>query len=267
MLDTFPQGDAYAIHDTPVVPLGECVRDSITGFLWSYQKASHDLEEGNALGPYLNFLVVADLAAAVAAGTTLFDPLTQANVDKITEAGVPKTSQHKEYAFLNVNNHTGKEQVGYITEIDGSDLTVRWVSPSGRLETALDITSDIVVGAYWLVRKASNAVVVVGVAQQAIAEGKYFWALCEGEGIVKTSAGVLLNNPLAVGSTNGSGAVQTAASLYPAFAYALHTATAAEQIRAGIKVNWVIPQVPVGPAPYLGSDQRPVGGTNPSLIV
>ena len=77
MLDTFPQGDAYAIHDTPVVPLGECVRDSITGFLWSYQKASHDLEEGNALGPYLNILVSADLPAAVAAGTTIFDQLIQ----------------------------------------------------------------------------------------------------------------------------------------------------------------------------------------------
>ena len=266
MLDTFPQGDAYAIHDTPVVPLGECVRDSITGFLWSYQKAFHDLEEGNPLGSYLNILVSADLPAAVAAGTTIFDQLIQSEVNTIT-AQVPKTSQHKEHAFLNVNNGTGKEQAGYITEIDGTNLTVRWDSPSGRLETALDTTSDIVVGAYWLVRKASNAVVVVGVAQQAIAEGKFFWALCEGVGIVKTSAGVLLNNPLAVGATNGSGAIQTAAILYPAFAYALHTATAAGQIRAMINVNMVIPQTPVGPAPYLGSDQRPVGGANPSLIV
>ena len=131
MLDTFPQGDAYAIHDTPVVPLGECVRDSITGFLWSYQKASHDLEEGNPLGPYLHLTTETDLPAAVAAGTTIFDQFTQTKVNLMTAAGVPKTSQHKEYAFIKVVGDTGAGQVGYITEIDGLNLTVRWVSPSG----------------------------------------------------------------------------------------------------------------------------------------
>lgn len=271
MLDTFPQGDAYAIHDEPIVPLGECVRDSIDGLLWSYLKAGVALVEGQPVAPSLNIVTETDIPAAVNADTTIFDQFTSTQVGTLTTALVPTRSDNKEYAILKVTGGTGEGQSGVITQIDGTNLTVRWRSDNGRLTTALDTTSDVAVLAYWLAKAATTSLPVIGVAQQAVAAGKYFWALCEGEGVVLAEGAVAVGGALRISGTDGKADDTTHAAtgdglVYDPFAVALAAAGADELIQAMINVNLVISQVPVGPAPYQSGDRRPVGGTNPSII-
>ena len=258
MLDTFPQGDAYAQHDTPIVPLGECIRDAITGLLWGYFKADEAMVEGDQFSPSLNIVTEDNLPGAVAADTDEFWRLTSTQVATLLTK-LPTHSTNKENAILTVTGGTGVGQSGVITYIEYPNLKIRWRTSDGRLKTALDTTSDIAIAAYWLAKKATNALPVMGTMQQAVAKGKYFWGLLEGEGGIHVSAAVAAGDPLVIGDTAGQAIKQTATILYPAHAYAIAAMAASGVARANINVPFRINQVPIGSAPY-----RQAGSVRPA---
>ena len=207
IIPNLPRADddgVLAVHDEPYTPLGSCYMDAETGFFWQYVKAAAALVYGDAVQPYWTLHTITNLATAAAAGSKELNDTGETFLTSLVR--VAKQSRQKEMAQLQVTTGTGNGQSGIITEIQQTRLIVEWDTADGGLDTALDTTSDIVIYAKWLARKAQGAdAATIGFVQQrnGVAQDKYFWAMFEGDGVFHAGAAITAGATLSSDATNG----------------------------------------------------------------
>lgn len=175
---------------------------------WVYVKAaSENISAGMAVVPDAVVSVDTVSSSADALGRVVF----------ITEASAGWTVGAYEDAWVYVDDGTGAGQAGRIKTNTTDTLELY---PEFALGTALSVTdSDITIREPWSVEKAavtSDIQGCVGIAQSAIASGKYGWVLTRGVGIATAGEALTVGAGFKTGD-NTEGYVQKAVTAEGAY--------------------------------------------------
>lgn len=187
---------------------------------WVYLKAGVVLEQGEGLMSNMSIGTI----------ITNLDTVSAAGSDLITDTGSTfETDGVLTGMMISVHGGTGLGQFGIVLEVQSETvLRIQWLSSGdGKLDTALDTTSDLTVFAPWLGILCANDKTCIGFAQIDVALNSFFWALVNGigYGVMDTSVAMAENDPLTIGDTSGQLTKVAATDLDSPCATAVHIMT------------------------------------------
>ena len=188
MIFSLPKVDSAgirAVHTSPANRLGEYFYDNETNSLYVYLRAFEAIQQGQAVGDSQGVYLSAGLEAA-AAGSRRLTFGSTVNLETSLEH-VPQRPRYAEYAivqaFSTSTTAATSDQYGTVYSYDAQSCEVEWwTSDDLSLQHALAADHDIYFDMPWLVGTATGGQ-ILGFAQTAVAEGRYFWALVEGVGL------------------------------------------------------------------------------------
>ena len=202
-------------------PLGQCYWNEDDQQKLRYVRFAEAVKEGASLTTKLPMGTEDNIAAVAPVGSTKVTVLASTVVaaaslltaeSKLGFIDKDPTTREYDYdpssrahAIVHVHTGTGADQFGVITDYNTHDITVRWDTEDGTLETALALDSDLTWVAPWLMEETDASTEEInGFAQLAATKGQYGLILEEGLGKVLVATGTLAGQELASTGTAGT---------------------------------------------------------------
>lgn len=218
---------AYTRHTTPQNKVGEYFCDNQTNQLFVYLRADEAIQKGAPVASRgVTSLTTGLLAVAAEDKKLKFG--SAVNLDT-SFARVPNQPLFAQYMLVGV---VGDSLSGILYEHSTREASVSWDTDNRLPSEALAADADLDFSVPWLCVEATMTLdVVIGIAQRAIAEGQYFWALVEGHGKTKVNAAVAANAPIRVAADAEGDDPETGTTLaQPPYAYSMRAQATADAL-------------------------------------